>query len=92
MEVAKDTWKDITYSFLKYLFRRYGMPLRTSFCRKIFATYLRTHGIEQEIIDLLQGRTPKSVFARHYFKPSFKDEKEKVTRCLDNLYQKIIQG
>jgi intergrase/recombinase len=32
-----------------------------AYCRKIFATYLRTHGIEQEIIDLLQGMAPRSV-------------------------------
>ena len=42
-----------------------------AYCRKIFATYLRTHGVEQEIIDLLQGRAPKSVFVRHYYRPEF---------------------
>ena len=60
-----------------------------AYCRKIFATYLRTHGVEQEIIDLLQGRAPKSVFARHYFKPNFTEEKQKVTVCLENLYREI---
>jgi intergrase/recombinase len=89
IEVAKDTRKDITYSFLKYLFRKYGLSLNTSFCRKIFGTYLRLRGIEQETIDLLQGRSPKSVFARHYFRPNFTEEKEKVTVCLDDLYREI---
>ena len=45
-----------------------------SYCRKIFATHLRTNGIEQETIDFLQGRVPRSVFARHYFRPDFKND------------------
>ena len=32
---------------------------------KIFATYLRNHGLEQEIIDLFEGCIQKSVFVRH---------------------------
>jgi hypothetical protein len=27
-------------------------------------------GIESEMVDLLQGRVPRTVFARHYFTPS----------------------
>jgi intergrase/recombinase len=36
--------------------------------RSYYATHLRQHGILAEYIDLLQGRIPKSVFARHYLK------------------------
>jgi intergrase/recombinase len=43
--------------------------MNMAYCRKIFATYLRNQGIEPETIDLLQGRIPKSVFDRHYFRP-----------------------
>jgi intergrase/recombinase len=89
IDMAENTYKEITYSFLKYIFRKCGLHLHISFCRKIFATYLRTHGIEQEIIDLLQGRAPQSVFARHYFKPNLLKEREKITVCLENLYQEI---
>jgi intergrase/recombinase len=32
--------------------------IHTKYCRKIFATYLQNNGIEQEIIDLLQGLIP----------------------------------
>jgi hypothetical protein len=89
INVAKNTHSDISYSLLKYIFRKHGLGLHTSFCRKIFATYLRTHGIEQETIDLLQGRAPRSVFARHYFKPTFKEERKKIIACLENLYREI---
>lgn len=53
-----------------------------------FACYLVQSGIEYEIIDLLQGRVPKSVFARHYFNPSL-EYRDKVSRALDNLKQQI---
>jgi intergrase/recombinase len=59
------------------------------YCRKIFATYLRLEGIEQEIIDLLQGRIPRNVFVRHYFRPSFARENEKVRNALENMFEKI---
>jgi intergrase/recombinase len=54
------------------------------YCRKMFASYLRQGGIESEIVDLLQGRVPKSVFARHYFTPSL-DYGDKIITILDNL-------
>jgi len=50
-----------------------------------------TISIEYEIIDLLQGRVPKSVFARHYFNPSL-EYRDKVSRALDNLKQQIDEG
>jgi intergrase/recombinase len=89
INIAKNTHADISYSFLKYIFRKRSLHLETSFCRKIFATYLKTQGIEQEIIDLLQGRAPKSVFARHYYRPNFTEEREKVIACHENMYHVI---
>ena len=35
---------------------------------------MRTRGVEQETIDFLQGRVPRTVFARHYFRPDFKND------------------
>ena len=60
---------DHTYNALRLLIKRKGLDMNMAFCRKIYATYLRNYGIEQEIIDLLQGRISKSVFARNYFRP-----------------------
>ena len=50
---------------------------------------MRNNGIEQEVIDLLQGRIPKSVFVRHYYKTD-KARFEKVRSLLDNLYNQLI--
>jgi intergrase/recombinase len=88
LELAKQS-ANCGYNALRLAVKRKKLDMNMSYCRKIFATYLRTQGIEQEIIDLLQGRSPKTVFARHYFKPNFTDEKQKVTVCLENLYREI---
>ncbi len=67
---------------------RNKLPLRVKELRSYFATYLRRSGIISEYIDLLQGRIPKSVFARHYLKvDDFKalvSQVLVVTRKLEN--------
>jgi intergrase/recombinase len=42
----------ITYTSMKLAIQRRGMEMHM---RKMFVTYLRNNGVEQEIIDLLQG-------------------------------------
>jgi Archaeal phage integrase len=71
-----------------YLVRR-KLGMNMSYCRKIFATHLRTKGVEQETIDLLQGRIPKSVFARHYFRPDFENVQNKIRKSLNTLQNEI---
>jgi intergrase/recombinase len=62
--------------------------MNMNFCRKIYASWLRQRGIESEIVDLLQGRVPRSMFARHYFRPSA-DYKDRVLQALEKL-QKLV--
>jgi intergrase/recombinase len=81
--------KPHSYTSLQMLLKRNGMEMHMNYCRKIFATYLRNNGIEQEIIDLLQGRISKSVFARHYYRPDL-ERLDKVRSSLDILYNQII--
>jgi len=62
-----------------------------AYCRKIYASWLRQSGIENEIVDLLQGHVPKTVlFVRHYFTPSL-DYRDKVIRTLAKLKKQIEQ-
>lgn len=65
-----------------------SLDMQLKYCRKIFASHLRQSGIESEIVDLLQGRVPRTVFARHYFTPSLD---YKVIRALDRLKEQIEQ-
>ncbi|MDX1372480.1 MAG: integrase, partial [Nitrososphaeraceae archaeon] len=71
----------INYNALRCYLKRKHIPMNMNHCRKIFATFLRNNNIEQEIIDMLQGRIPKSVFVRHYYKPD--------TKIFDNIRDKI---
>jgi intergrase/recombinase len=81
---------NFSYKSLKRILKKNNMQMNMSYCRKIFATYLRINGIESEIIDLLQGRIPKSVFAKHYFKPDFTSY-NKVRILIDQLYNNICK-
>ncbi len=68
IDLAQNT-SQRSYNSTRMLLRKQSIEMHMAFCRKIFATYLRNNGIQPEIIDLLQGRVPKSVFLRHYYKP-----------------------
>ena len=76
----------VNYDSLKTILRRNDIDMRMSYCRKIFATYLRENQIETETIDLLQGRIPKSVFARHYYRPDIGSKK--IRSVINSLTKK----
>jgi len=65
---------------LRKHFEKNKLNLRIKELRSYYATFLRKNGIISEYIDLLQGRIPKSVFAKHYLK--VEDVKELVAQVL----------
>jgi len=82
---ALESSRAITYNMIKsYLFRK-KMKISLNVFRKIYATYLRQKGVEVEIIDLLQGRIPNSIFLKHYYRPELKTIVEKVQALLPEL-------
>jgi hypothetical protein len=52
------------------------------------ASWLSYCGIQSEIINMLQGRTPRSVFSRHYLTLKL-DYRDKVLQALDKLRRDI---
>ncbi len=78
----------LTYNSLRLFTNRNKEQFKMSYCRKIFATFLRNEGVELEIIDLLQGRSPTSVFARHYYRPPM-EKFENIRNKLSKLYNMI---
>jgi hypothetical protein len=48
--------------------------------------------ITQASPDLLQGRIPRNAFVRHYFRPNFEKENEKVAMNLEKLYKKLEEA
>lgn len=88
VELAKRCKKCGCNALRLYITRR-GMKMKMNYCSKIFATNLRRHGIAAEIIDLLNGRIPNSVFARHYFRPDFDREMKSIRECILGLHKEI---
>lgn len=60
--------KPVSYFAIRKRIVTHNQKVRIKELRSYFATYLRNNGILAEYIDLLQGRIPKSVFAKHYLK------------------------
>ena len=58
----------VSYSAIRKSLTNNKQHPRIKELRSYFATYLRNNGIISEYIDLLQGRIPRSIFARHYLK------------------------
>ncbi len=86
LEIARKSGGQ-SYNAIRLATRRNDIDMRMSYCRKVFATYLRTNGIESEIIDLLQGRIPKSVFVRHYYRPD--PTNDRIRNILEGLLNAI---
>jgi Archaeal phage integrase len=89
LEIATESYP-CSYNSLRLAVKRRSLNMNMAYCRKIFATYLRTNGVEQETIDLLQGRAPGSVFARHYFRPG-NIHNERITNAINSLREALGQ-
>jgi intergrase/recombinase len=74
-----------SYNPIRLACSKRGITSDMRFCRKIHATHLHQSSIPVEIIDALQGRTPASVFAKHYYRPSL-DYREKVLTALEKTW------
>ena len=77
-----------SHNAISKMCQRRGITCDLRYCRKIHATYLHKEGIPTEIIDAVQGRTPVSIFARHYYRPSL-DYKDKILCATIKLMREI---
>ena len=78
-----------SYNAIRLTCQRLGITCDMRFGRKIHATHLHQSGVPVEIIDDLQGRTPVSIFAKHYYRPS-SDYKVKVLEALEKLQKQLL--
>ncbi len=88
LEMARDT-RSLDYQGIRSEFRRRKLPWGMRFCRKVFATSMRKH-VDTELVDLLQGRVPTSIFARYYNRPNYREELEKIRALLPEL-RKLLE-
>jgi len=68
-----------------------GLPVNLYLFRKCWATYMRLHGCEAEIVNLFQGRAPKTVFEQSYFRPLLNDAILKVRKVLEQMEAEILE-
>ena len=62
---------------------------RNSPLNRVFATYVRSQGVDSEIMNLLQGRIKKDVFVRHYNRPELDTIFAKVRNSVESL-EKLV--
>ncbi len=81
----------VSYSVIRKRLTKHKQNLRFKELRSYFATYLRNNGVLSEYVDLLQGRIPKSVFARHYLKAEdIKTLKSRILTITQNTEKGLI--
>ena len=91
LEIAENSHIRLPYAQFCKILKAKNISMNMYYCRKIFTTYLRNKGIEPEVIDLLQGRIPKSLFLRHYYRPDIHEMITKRIRpVLDELRKELI--
>jgi len=62
----------VTYNAIHCRFMRRKLKLRLKELRSYNNTYLRKNGVISELVDVLAGRVPKTVFCRHYLAETMK--------------------
>ena len=92
LEIAENSDIRLPYAQLCKILKSKNISMNMYYCRKIFATFLRNKGIEPEVIDLLQGRIPKSIFLRHYYRPDINEIiTKKIRPVLGELMDELVR-
>jgi hypothetical protein len=72
--------------------RRFGTDYCPSAIRKIWATFMRRRGMDPGDLELLQGRTPRGIFLRHYYRPDINTLFGAVRETLRCLKEELGTG
>jgi intergrase/recombinase len=70
MEICNS--QPVSYSAIQCRLRRKKIQLRIKELRSYQNSYLRKNGVISELVDILAGRVPKTVFCRHYLAETMK--------------------
>jgi len=85
-----ESWtRKMTYGTLQKRLERNGLEVKTYELRKFWATKLRQAGVQQEVIDMCQGRVPANTFIRHYWRPEMGQLIETVRKVVEKLQNEI---
>ena len=87
MQIANS--KPVSYHAIHCYLMRKKINLRIKELRSYYASFMVRHGIISEEVDILQGRVPKSVFARHYLKENPAELRDRVFKAITELEQTL---
>jgi len=87
MQIAKS--KPVSYSAIHCFLYRKHLKLRLKELRSYYASVMVRHNIISEEVDILQGRVPKSVFARHYLKENPTELRDRTLKAITILEQTL---
>ncbi len=71
------------------MLQRRKIKLRLKDLRSYYASFIVRHNLISEEADILQGRVPKSVFARHYLKENPRDLRDRTLEAIGQLEQTL---
>ncbi len=91
LELAKSSAVDCSWTAIYHALKTKGMDMQMKYCRKIFATYVRSQGVDSEIVNLLQGRIVKDVFVRHYNRPDLDTIFAQVRNSVESLEKLVVE-
>jgi hypothetical protein len=90
LQVALNAKPYKTWKAIRSKLKRHGIDsVHTKYSRAIFATWLRKCGVEQEVINIYQGRVPSTVFQASYLKTSIEEDRERILKALHQLRKDI---
>ncbi len=81
--------KPVSYHAIHCYLMRKRINLRIKELRSYYASFMVRHGIISEEVDILQGRVPKSVFARHYLKENPTELRDRTLTAITQLEQTL---
>jgi intergrase/recombinase len=87
MQIANS--KPVSYNAIHCYLMRKRIILRIKELRSYYASFMVRHNIISEEVDLLQGRVPKSVFARHYLKENPAELRDRTLKAITELEQTL---
>jgi intergrase/recombinase len=82
----------VSYNAIHCRLMRKKIPLRLNELRSYQNSCLRKNGIISELVDVLAGRVPKSVFTRHYLGQDMKAFGNTVLGIEENLEKTLISN
>ncbi|MCL2476024.1 integrase [Candidatus Bathycorpusculum sp.] len=80
----------VNYNIIQCRLKRLNKSLRFKELRSFNNTFIRKHNVLGELVDILAGRVPKSVFVRHYLGADMDELSKQVLMIQESLVEVLF--